>query len=49
MDSSYSFLASALEGVSGQHHALAALNPRESTPRTHRIGGLVGLKAGLDT
>jgi hypothetical protein len=35
-------------GVSGQHHALAALYPRERTPGTHWIGGWVGPKAGLD-
>jgi hypothetical protein len=35
-------------GVSGQHHALAALYPREKTPGTHWIGGWVGPRAGLD-
>jgi hypothetical protein len=35
-------------GVSGQHHAPAALYPRERTPGTHWIGGWVGLRAGLD-
>jgi hypothetical protein len=32
MYSSYSFTTSALDGVSGQHHAPAALYPRERTP-----------------
>jgi hypothetical protein len=31
---SYSFLTSALVEVSGQHHALAALYPRQRTPDT---------------
>jgi hypothetical protein len=35
-------------GVSGQHHAPAALYPRERTPGTHWIGGWLGLRAGLD-
>jgi hypothetical protein len=47
--SSYSFLTSALHGVSGQYHAPAVLYPQESTPVTHWIGGLLGLRAGLDT
>jgi hypothetical protein len=36
-------------GVSGQHHAPAALYPGERTPGTHWTGGWVGPKAGLDT
>jgi hypothetical protein len=45
----YSFMTSALDGVSGQRHAPAALYPRERTPRTHWVGGWVGLRDGLDT
>jgi hypothetical protein len=41
---SYSFLTSALDGVSGQRHA-----PTGLTPGTHRTGGLLGLRAGLNT
>jgi hypothetical protein len=40
--SSYSFLTSALDGVSGQHHAPAALYPRGKDPRYplyRRLGG----------
>jgi hypothetical protein len=47
--SSYSFFTSALDGVSGQRHAPAALYSWERTPGTHWIGGWVGLRAGLDT
>jgi hypothetical protein len=47
--SSYSFLTSALDGVSGQRHAPAVLCPGERTPGTHCTGGWVGLRAGLDT
>jgi hypothetical protein len=36
-------------GVSGQHHAPAALYTRERTPGTHCTGGWVGPRAGLDT
>jgi hypothetical protein len=36
---SYSFLTSAIDGVSGQRHALTALCPEERTPGTHWIGG----------
>jgi hypothetical protein len=36
-------------GVSGQHHAPAALYPRGKDPGTHWTGGWVGLRAGLDT
>jgi hypothetical protein len=46
--SSYSFLTSALDGVSGQRHAPAALYPRIKDPGTHWTGGWVGLRAGLD-
>jgi hypothetical protein len=45
----YSFLTSALDGVSGQRHAPAALYPRERTPGIHQRGGWVGLRAGLNT
>jgi hypothetical protein len=45
----YSFLTTALGGVSGQRHAPAALYPRERAPGTHWTGGWVGLRAGLDT
>jgi hypothetical protein len=40
--SSYSFLTLALDGVSGQHHALAVLYPREKDPQyplDRRLGG----------
>jgi hypothetical protein len=49
--SSYSFLTSALDGVSGQRHAPTALPPppRERTPGIYWTGGWVGPKAGLDT
>jgi hypothetical protein len=47
--SSYSFLTTTLDGVSGQRHAPAALCPGEMTPDTHYTGGWVGLRAGLDT
>jgi hypothetical protein len=47
--SSYSFVTSALDGVSGQRHALAALNPRERTPDNHCTGGWVSLRAALNT
>jgi hypothetical protein len=36
-------------GVSGQHHAPAALYPRGKDPGTHWRGGWVGPRAGLDT
>jgi hypothetical protein len=45
MYSSYSFLT-ALDGVSGQRHAPAALYPQGMT---HCTGGWVGPRAGLDT
>jgi hypothetical protein len=35
-------------GVSGQHHAPAALYPLERTPGTHCTGDWVGPRAGLD-
>jgi hypothetical protein len=44
--SSYSFTTLALDGVSGQRHAPAALYPGERTPGTE---GWVGSRAGLDT
>jgi hypothetical protein len=47
--SSYSFLTSALDGVSGQRHAPAAFYPGERTPGTHCTGYWVGPRAGLDT
>jgi hypothetical protein len=47
--SSYSFLTLALDWVSGQRHAPAALYPRERTAGTHCTGGWVGLRAGLNT
>jgi hypothetical protein len=47
--SSYSSLTSALDGVSGQRHAPAALYPRELIPSSHWIRGWVGLRTGLDT
>jgi hypothetical protein len=38
--SSYSFLTSVLDGVSGQRHAPAAIYPRERNTGTHwRLGG----------
>jgi hypothetical protein len=46
--SSYSFLTSALDGVSGQHHAPVLFYPRERTPGTHWTGGWVGLGVSLD-
>jgi hypothetical protein len=47
--SSYSFLTSALDGVSDQHHAPTTLYPRGKDPRYYLIGGWVGPRAGLDT
>jgi hypothetical protein len=35
-------------GVSGQRHDPAALYPRGKNYGTHRIGGWVGPRAGLD-
>ena len=40
-------MTAALEGVSGQQHAPAALYPRER-PGTHFTGGWVGPRFGLD-
>jgi hypothetical protein len=40
---------SALDGVSGQRHDSAALYRGEGPPSTHRTGGWVGPRAGLDT
>jgi hypothetical protein len=49
MYSSYSFSTWALDGVSGQRHAPAALYPRgNDPPGTHCTGGWVGIRAGLD-
>jgi hypothetical protein len=45
----YSLLTSALDGVSGEHHAMAAFYPQERTPGSHWISGWVGPRAGLDT
>jgi hypothetical protein len=47
--SSYSFPTSALNGVSGQRHAPAALYCRGKDPGAQWTGGWVGLRAGLDT
>jgi hypothetical protein len=47
--SSYSFTTLALDEVSGQRHAPAALYPGERTPGTHCTEGWVGSRAGLDT
>jgi len=41
------FMTAALDGVSGQQHAPAALYPRER-PGTQFTGGWVGPRAGLD-
>jgi hypothetical protein len=46
---SYSLLASALDGKSGQSHAPAALYTQERIPDIHWMGDWVGLSAGLDT
>jgi hypothetical protein len=43
-------MTSAPDGVSGQHHAPAALYPQgKGHPSTHWTGGWVGPIAGLDT
>jgi hypothetical protein len=47
--SSYFFLTSTLDGVSGLRHTPAALNRRGKDPGTHCTGGWVGPRAGLDT
>jgi hypothetical protein len=49
MCSSYSFTTSALDGVSVQRHAPAALYSRGKDLITHWTGGWVGPRAGLDT
>jgi hypothetical protein len=46
---SYSFTTLALDGVSGQRHAPAALHPQGKDPHTHCTGGWVGPRSGLDT
>jgi hypothetical protein len=46
---SSSFLTWALDGVNCQRHAPTALNLRVWTSGTHWIGGLVGLRDGVDT
>jgi hypothetical protein len=46
---SYSFLTSALDRVSDQCHAPAALYPREWIHVTHCTGDWVSLRTGLDT
>jgi len=46
--SAYSFLNSAIDTVSGQRHAPAALCPWERTPDAHWTGGWVGLRPGVD-
>jgi hypothetical protein len=47
--SSYSFLTSALDGVSGQRHAPVLSLPTEKDHRYPLDRRLVGLRAGLDT
>jgi hypothetical protein len=47
--SAYSFLTSALYGMSGQCHVPAALYPQKRTPGTHLIGGWVSLRACVAT
>jgi hypothetical protein len=49
MYSSNSLSTSALDGVSGQCHTPAALNPQGKDRGTHWTGGCVGLTDGLDT
>jgi hypothetical protein len=44
----HAFLTSALDGVSGQLNASAALLPGKETLVTHSIRGLVGPRASLD-
>jgi hypothetical protein len=48
-EDSCSFQTSALDGISCQRHAPAALYPRWWNPGTPWIGGWVCLRAGLDT
>jgi hypothetical protein len=45
----YSFLTSAIDGVSGQRHIPAALYLPGNDPGTHWIERWVGLRAALDT
>jgi len=40
-------MTTALEGVRGQRHAPASLNPQERSG-THCTGGCVGPRAGMD-
>jgi hypothetical protein len=48
--SSYSFMTSALMGVSGQHHASDVLYLQEKDPpSTYWTGGWVDIRAGVDT
>jgi hypothetical protein len=47
--SSYSFLTSALDGVSGQRHPRPRFTPGERTPSTHCTGGWVVPRVSLDT
>jgi hypothetical protein len=49
MYNSYSFTTSALDGVSGQRHAPAAIYPRGKEPRYRLHRRLGGPTAGLDT
>jgi hypothetical protein len=49
MHSSYSFTSSALNGLSGQRHAPAALYSRRRSPSIYCTGGWLGSRAGLDT
>jgi hypothetical protein len=46
--SSYSFFTSALDWLSGQRQAPAALYPRKRTVGIHWIGAWVCLRAGMD-
>jgi hypothetical protein len=46
-DDSYSFMTLALDGVSGQCHALSALYPQGK--ERHWTGGWMRPRAGLDT
>jgi hypothetical protein len=43
--SSYSFLTSALDWMSGQRRAPTSLYPRERSPRTQWTGGWMGLQS----
>jgi hypothetical protein len=46
--SAYSFFTSVLDGDGGQSHASAVLRPRKGIPITHRIGGWVGIRGGVE-